>query len=83
MGSFSACERRSSTCCWRLPNGCRNGAEVDLIVEGASGRIAGIGVEASSTVAMSDMKHLRYLDDRLGDRFIDRSEWSVGATPLA
>ncbi|MBI1843404.1 MAG: ATP-binding protein [Actinobacteria bacterium] len=47
----------------------RNGAEVDLIVEDDSGRIAGIEVKASSTVSTTDVRHLRRLRDKLGDRF--------------
>lgn len=47
----------------------RNGAEVDLIVEDDGGTIAGVEVKASSTVSGSDVKHLRLLHERLGDRF--------------
>jgi predicted AAA+ superfamily ATPase len=47
----------------------RNGAEVDLIVEDDSGTIAGVEVKAASTVSPADVKHLRGLRDKLGDRF--------------
>ena len=47
----------------------RNGAEVDLIVEGDDGSVAGVEVKASATVASSDVKHLRLLQNNLGDRF--------------
>ena len=48
----------------------RNGAEVDLVVEDDDGSVAGIEIKASSTVAASDVKHLRNLYDKLGDKFI-------------
>ncbi len=47
----------------------RNGAEVDLVVEDADGTIAGVEVKASTSVSSSDVKHLRVLKDKLGDRF--------------
>ena len=46
------------------------GAEVDFVLEGADGRIAGVEVKASTTVRGSDFKHLTVLRDRLGgERF--------------
>lgn len=48
----------------------RNGPEVDLIVEDASGRVAGIEVKASTTVSSHDHQHLRTLRDRMGDRYV-------------
>lgn len=47
----------------------RNGAEVDLVVEDDDGTIAGVEVKASATVSSSDVKHLRLLHEKLGDRF--------------
>jgi uncharacterized protein len=47
------------------------GAEVDFVVEGADGRVAGVEVKASATVRGEDFKHLALLRDRLGDeRFV-------------
>ncbi len=47
------------------------GAEVDFVVEGADGRVAGVEVKASATVRGEDFKHLATLRDRLGDeRFV-------------
>lgn len=43
--------------------------EVDVILERASGEIVGVEVKASSTPASGDFSGLRYLRDRLGDRF--------------
>ncbi|MEX0973218.1 MAG: ATP-binding protein [Solirubrobacterales bacterium] len=47
------------------------GAEVDFVVEGADGRVAGVEVKASATVRGDDFKHLATLRDRLGkERFV-------------
>ncbi|MBB4660789.1 ATP-binding protein [Conexibacter arvalis] len=48
----------------------RDGREVDVVVEAADGRIAAVEVKAAATVATSDTRGLRYLRDRLGDRFV-------------
>jgi predicted AAA+ superfamily ATPase len=46
------------------------GTEVDFILEGADGRIAGIEVKASATVRGEDFKHLATMRDRVGgERF--------------
>ncbi|HEX9696482.1 MAG TPA: ATP-binding protein [Actinomycetota bacterium] len=47
----------------------RSGIEVDLVLEHPDGRVAGIEVKATSTPAAADLKGLRFLQDRLGDRF--------------
>lgn len=47
----------------------RGGAEVDLVLEHADGRICGIEVKATSTPRAEDLRGVRYLADRLGDRF--------------
>ena len=50
----------------------RNGDhEVDLIVERADGAIVGIEVKLTRTVGTEDTKHLRWLRDEMGDRFLD------------
>ncbi|MBW8059315.1 MAG: ATP-binding protein [Solirubrobacterales bacterium] len=47
------------------------GAEIDFVIEGADGRVAGVEVKASATVRTEDFKHLATLRDRLGDeRFV-------------
>jgi uncharacterized protein len=43
--------------------------EVDLVIEAPDGTVAAIEVKAAIDVDPSDFKHLRYLRDRLGDRF--------------
>ncbi len=46
------------------------GAEVDFVLEGADGRVAGVEVKAAATVRSRDFKHLATLRNRLGeDRF--------------
>ena len=68
----------------------RDGAEVDLVLETASGELAGIEVKAALDHDNSDFRGLRLLRDRLGDRFRvgvllhcgDRIQW-VGDRLLA
>jgi predicted AAA+ superfamily ATPase len=47
----------------------RGGAEVDLVLEHPDGRVVGIEVKASSTPRSEDLRGLRFLEARLGDRF--------------
>lgn len=47
----------------------RDGAEVDLVLEHPDGRIVGIEVKASSTVTSRDTRGLRFMSERLGERF--------------
>ncbi len=47
------------------------GAEIDFVIEGADGRLAGVEVKASATVRGEDFKHLATMRDRIGDeRFV-------------
>jgi len=46
----------------------RDGAEVDIVLEAADGRLVGIEVKASSTVRSGDFRGLRFLRQRVGDR---------------
>jgi predicted AAA+ superfamily ATPase len=47
------------------------GAEVDFVIEGADGRVAGVEVKSAATVRRDDFKHLATLRDRVGhDRFV-------------
>lgn len=60
------------------------GAEVDFVVEGADGRIAGIEVKSSATVRRDDFKHLATLRDRLGKgRFVRGVVLHAGAERLS
>jgi uncharacterized protein len=44
--------------------------EVDIVLEAPDGRIAGIEVKAAADLDDGDVRHLAYLRDRLGDRFV-------------
>jgi len=46
--------------------------EIDLIVEGEDRRVVAIEVKLSATVGDSDVRHLNWLHDRIGDRLGDR-----------
>ena len=47
----------------------RDGREIDFLLERRNGQVVAIEVKASSTVGAQDFRHLRWLADRLGDRF--------------
>ncbi|MCL2423860.1 MAG: DUF4143 domain-containing protein [Micrococcales bacterium] len=44
--------------------------EIDLILEYPGGRVAAIEVKASPTATNAEAKHMRWLRDELGDRFV-------------
>ncbi len=44
--------------------------EVDLVVEFGAGRVAGIEIKASAAPGRRDARHLEWLRDELGDRFV-------------
>jgi uncharacterized protein len=48
----------------------RDGREVDFVLETRDGRIVGIEVKAASVVGSHDFRHLVWLRDKLGDRFV-------------
>jgi predicted AAA+ superfamily ATPase len=45
------------------------GREVDVVLESASGEVAGVEVKAGATVSYDDLGGLQRLRDKLGDRF--------------
>jgi uncharacterized protein len=47
----------------------RDRVEVDIVIEDDDRNVAGVEVKASSTVDASDFKGLRFLQDKIGDRF--------------
>lgn len=47
-----------------------DGREIDLIIELDDGRIIALEVKAASSVAPADYKHLSWLRDKLGERFV-------------
>lgn len=60
----------------------RGGAEVDLVLETPSGAVAGIEVKAASTVRANDMRGLRLLSERLGERFSGGVVLYTGKDPV-
>jgi len=57
----------------------RNGErEVDMIVELPDGRVIAIEVKMAQTVDGHDVRHLRWLQDRLGDRLADALVMTTG-----
>lgn len=44
--------------------------EIDLVIEFGGGRVAGIEVKAAAAPSRSDARHLEWLRDELGERFI-------------
>ncbi len=60
----------------------RDGREVDFILERRNGQVVGIEVKASSSVGAADFRHLRWLRDRVGDRFAGGYVLYLGAESL-
>lgn len=56
--------------------------EVDIIVEYGGGRVLGLEVKATSAPKPADGRHLSWLRDELGDRFIGGIVLHTGARPL-
>jgi predicted AAA+ superfamily ATPase len=48
----------------------REGREIDFILEGPGGAVAAIEVKSSTSPGTDSAKHLRWLRDKLGDRFV-------------
>lgn len=48
----------------------QRGAEVDIVLEAPDGKVLCIEVKAASTVQPKDLRGLKQLGDRLGDRFV-------------
>lgn len=44
--------------------------EVDVILESADGRVVGVEIKATAAAACRDARHLIWLRDQLGDRFV-------------
>lgn len=52
--------------------------EVDLIVETGSGDVVAIEVKLSSTIDDDDVRHLNWLEGRIGDRVLDKIVLNTG-----
>jgi predicted AAA+ superfamily ATPase len=50
----------------------RGRQEIDLIVEGEGRNVVAIEVKLARTVSDDDGKHLRWLQQRIGDRLLDQ-----------
>jgi predicted AAA+ superfamily ATPase len=48
----------------------RDGREIDFVLEARDGRVTGIEVKASSSVSGDDFRHLRWLRDKVGEKFM-------------
>lgn len=56
--------------------------EVDLVLELSEGRVIGIEAKATSAPGAGDAKHLRWLRDQLGDRFVAGVVLHTGPRPF-
>ncbi|MCL2782118.1 MAG: DUF4143 domain-containing protein [Actinomycetia bacterium] len=56
--------------------------EIDIVVEYGADKVAGIEVKAAAAPGPSDFRHLRWLRDRLGDRFIRGVLLHTGPVPV-
>lgn len=52
--------------------------EIDLVVQGHEGRVVALEVKLAPTVSDSDVRHLRWLKLRLGDRLADSAVITTG-----
>jgi len=52
--------------------------EVDLIVQGPDGRVVALEVKLASTVDRDDLRHLRWLADRIGPELADTAVVTTG-----
>ncbi|MGH3545303.1 MAG: ATP-binding protein, partial [Mycobacteriales bacterium] len=64
---LATCESRPRLFHLRQENGQR---EVDVIAEYGGGRIVGLKIKATNAPGRDDARHLRWLRDELGDRFL-------------
>jgi hypothetical protein len=44
--------------------------EIDIVIEFGGGQVAGIEIKATAAPARNDARHLEWLRDELGDRFV-------------
>jgi len=56
--------------------------EVDLVVEYDGGRVFGIEIKATSVPRPSDARHLFWLAEQLGDRFMGGVVFHTGPAPI-
>ncbi len=58
------------------------GREVDILVEAADGRVAGLEVKLGASPTIGDFSGLAYLRDKLGDRFVSGAVVGTGAETI-
>lgn len=61
----------------------RDGREVDFVLERRNGQVVGIEVKATATVRAEDFRHLRWMRDTLGERFVAGYVLHLGRDTLA
>jgi predicted AAA+ superfamily ATPase len=61
----------------------RDGREIDFVCEGPGRRVVAIEVKASQSPSRSDTKHLAWLRDKLGDRFVAGIVLYLGTNSLS
>ncbi|GAB3160541.1 ATP-binding protein [Myceligenerans halotolerans] len=59
----------------------REGREIDFVLERRDGSLVGIEVKAGSTVRSDSFKHLAWLRDKVGDRFVAGYVLYLGPEP--
>jgi len=60
----------------------RDGREIDVVIEGRDGRVVAIEVKATSSASSTDFRHLAWMRDKLGDRFVAGIVCNLGAESL-
>lgn len=60
----------------------RQQREVDVVIELVDGRVLGLEIKAAASLGASDSLGLRFLRDRLGDRFVSGAVLYTGRTTL-
>ena len=60
----------------------KDGVEVDMVLERAGGRLAGVEIKAAATVTAADFKGLKKLRDVVGERFVAGVVFYDGETVL-
>lgn len=61
----------------------RDGREIDIVIEGRDGRIIAVEVKASASATTKDFRHLAWLRDKLGDKFVAGVVCNLGAETLS
>jgi predicted AAA+ superfamily ATPase len=56
----------------------RGRQEIDLIVERADGCVVAVEVKLARTISHDDVRHLKWLEQKLGDRLLDQVVITTG-----